>query len=195
MDTAGGTVAVWTSVDEFRPFQSNLRGVSLRRLNLAGVPAGPEQAVAPPMASSLLPAVSCGAGSTFVVVWHSDQAPTAERTDILGQRYSRLGRKVGAAFRINSTVTRDQKSPSIAHDTKGNFVVVWQADLGAREGIYGRRYTAKGAPAGPDFEVVSDAENGTHPINPKVAMVGTTGNFVVVWQEGTKAIMGRRFIP
>lgn len=195
VNTLGQIVAVWTSVDQISPFQSNRRGVSLRRLSPTGAPLGPEQVVAAPEASTVQTAVSCGNGGTFVVVWHTDLPPSTDRTDIVGQRYSRLGRKTGPAFRINSTVTGYQRNPSIAHDSKGNFVVAWQADLGTRVGIFGRRFGATGTATGAEFEVVAENESSRAPANPRVAHVGTAGNFVIVWQDGTQAIMGRRYTP
>lgn len=196
VDTSGKAVAVWTSVDEFRPFEPSQKGVSLRRLETNGKVIDPaETVVAAPVAGSAKGAVSCGAGSTFVVVWHSDQAPAVERTDILGQRFSRLGRKVGGAFRVNSTVTSYQKNPSISHDSQGRFVVVWQFDQVTKRGIIGRAFTAAGAASGLDFEIKSETADSTPPTNPDISHTTTTGNFVVVWQEGTQGVFGRRFTP
>jgi hypothetical protein len=180
-------------VDQFLPFQPNKKGISMRRLTPAGAPIAAEEVVVPPAASLLQPAISCGSGSTFVVVWHSDQAPAVEGTDILGQLYSRLGRKVGPVFRLNTITLREQRKPSISHDAKGNFVVAWQGFLGTKSGIYGRRFTAAGAPAGADFEVASDPH--LEPIDAKVAHIGTAGNFVVIWQDPARKVFGRRFTP
>lgn len=196
VDTSGKPVVVWASVDGFPPFEANHKGVSLRQLTPAGVPMGTaETVVAAPKANSARPAVSCGTGSTFVVVWHSDQPPAVEQTDILGQRFSRLGRAVGATFRINTTVANQDRNPSIAHDAKGNFVVVWQAYLGsAKVSILGRRFAASGAALSPEFEVFA-GDNGLVPSSPDVATLGTAGNFVVVWQNATQGVFGRRFTP
>ncbi len=195
VDTLGRPVVVWTSADGFPLFEPNHKGVSLRQLTPAGAPMGTaESVVAAPLAGSAKPAVSCGTGATFVVVWHSDQPPAAERTDILGQRYSRLGRKVGAAFRINTTTSNEQRNPSIAHDPKGNFVVVWQSYLeGTKTGIHGRRFGATGNALSPEFEVTSSTT--TILGSPDVATIGTAGNFVVVWQVGPQTIRGQRFTP
>jgi hypothetical protein len=197
VDTSGRPVIVWTTVDAFRPFQSNLNGVSLRRLSAKGAPLGTtETVVAPPTAESVRPAVSCGNGSTFVVVWHSDVAPAVDQSDILGQRFSNQARPVEAKFVVNTTTTGFQRNPAISHDPSGNFVVVWQSDLGSKVGIFVRRYTAKGAPTGPELEVVSDVPNAVAPANPAVAHLGTKGNFVVVWQDGSLGgIYGKRFTP
>jgi hypothetical protein len=195
VDSQGRPVVVWTSVDGFPLFEPNHKGVSLRQLTSAGVPmGGAEVVVAAPLASSARPAVSCGSGATFVVVWHSDQPPATERTDILGQRFSRLGRKVGPAFRINTTVADEQRNPSIAHDPKGNFVVVWQAYLGGtKTGIHGRRFGAAGNALSPEFEVT--AATTTILGSPDVATIGPAGNVVVVWQLGPQSLRGQRFTP
>jgi hypothetical protein len=197
VDSSGRPVIVWTTVDAFRPFQSNLSGFSLRRLSAKGVPVGTaETVVAPPAAQSVRPAVSCGNGSTFVVVWHSDVAPAASQSDILGQRFSNQGRPAGAKFVVNTTTMGFQRNPAISHDPAGNFVVAWQSDLGSKVGVFVRRYSAKGAPTGPEVEVASDAPNGVAPANPAVSHLGTKGNFVVVWQDGSVGgIYGRRFTP
>jgi hypothetical protein len=196
VDSSGRPVVVWASVDGFPPFEANHKGVSLRRLTPAGAPLdAAETVVAAPKANSARPAVSCGSGSTFVVVWHSDQPPAVERTDILGQRFSRLGRPVGSVFRVNTTVTKEERNPAIVHDAKGNFVVVWQAYLdGVKVSILGRRFAASGAALSPEFEVFA-GDNGLVPSSPDVATVGTTGSFVVVWQKATQGVFGRRFAP
>jgi hypothetical protein len=196
VDTAGRPVIVWTTVDAFRPFEPNVKGVSLRRLSAKGAPLGAaETVVAAPAASSLRPAVSCGNGSTFVVVWHSDDAPAVDHTDILGQRFSNQGRPAGAKLVINSITTGEQRNPAISHDPSGNFVVVWQSAVGSRVGIFVRRYTVKGVATGPELEVASDVANGVAPANPDVSHIGA-GSFVVVWQDGAQGgIYGLRFMP
>jgi hypothetical protein len=197
VDTAGRPVVVWTSVDGFPLFESNHKGVSLRRLTPAGAPTGAaETVVAPPVATSARPAVACGNGSTFMVVWHTDQPPATDRSDILAQRFTRMGRPAGKVFRVNGTTTGNQSNPSVASDPQGNFVVVWQAYVSSQlVGIYGRRFAASGSALSPDFPVVSGPDDATAASNADVATVGTAGNFVVVWQSGAQGISGRRFTP
>ncbi|MEA2601252.1 MAG: hypothetical protein QOF89_2244 [Acidobacteriota bacterium] len=196
VDTAGRPVIVWTTVNNFRPFEANLKGIAMRRLSAKGVPLGGETPVVAPAATTLKTAVSCGNGSTFVVVWQSDAAPATDLADVLGQRFNNQGRPAGAKFVVNSTPTGEQRNPAISHDSTGAFVVVWQALQGGRQGIYGRRFTVKGAPTGPDFEVASDTPTILAPINPDVAHTSAKGNFVVVWQKGSPgAIFGLRFTP
>ena len=194
VDSSGGPVVVWTSVDAFRPFQSNLKGVSLRRLTTAGALTGTaETIVAAPLMGTSKAAVACGTGGTYLVVWSTDIATGGNRSDILGQRFSRLGRPTGAQFRVNGEVNGDQSSPSVIFDSTTTFTVVWQFDIGTREGIAGRRFTSAGAAQGADFEVTGETEDTSRPERPDLAAAGKPGRFVVVWQEGAREIRARRF--
>src|SRR6185369_17265445 len=62
-------VMVWTSIDEYRPFESSLMGVSMRRVSAAGAPLDTEAVVAQPLAVDSSATVGCGAAGAFVVVW------------------------------------------------------------------------------------------------------------------------------
>lgn len=192
VDTSGRPVAVWTSVDGFRPFEPNKKGVSARRLSPAGAPQGAEIVVAKPLARSAEAAVSCGKGNTFVVVWHTDQAPSTDTADIVGQRFTRAARAAGASFRINAATAGDQKAPAISHDATGAFVVVWQSGSG-QQGIYGRRFLASGAADGADFAVLKESVDPTQRAQPAIAHLTPAGHFVVVWQNGNLGTYGRRF--
>lgn len=193
VDTSGNIISIWTSADQFLPFQASKLGISMRRLSATGAPLAGVEFVAPPTAGLLQPALACGNGGTFVVVWHSDLPPTVEGTDILGQRYSRIGRKVGPVFRINTVTASNQRNPSVSFDPKGNFVVVWQGYTGSKYGVFGRRFTGAGVAAGTELEVATDDHLKLE--DPRVAHVGTAGNYVVVWQSPARAIFGRLFTP
>lgn len=193
VDTNGQPVAVWTNVDGFRPFEPNKEGVSARRISATGAPQGREIVVAKPVARSVEAAVSCGKGGTFVVVWHTDQAPAADQFDIVGQRFTRAARPTGAPFRVNSTGPLDQKAPAISHDATGAFVVAWQSGSG-QQGIYGRRFLATGTADGADFEVLRETVDPTQRSQPSIAHLTPAGNFVVVWQNGNQGAYGRRFM-
>lgn len=194
VDTSGRPVAVWTSVDGFRPFEPNRKGVSARRLSPAGVPQGVEIVVARPLARSIEAAVSCGKGNTFVVVWHTDQTPSTDTADVVGQRFTRTARPAGAPFRVNAATAGDQKAPAISHDVTGAFVVVWQSGSG-QQGIYGRRFLTSGAPDGADFQVLRESVDPTQRAQPAIAHLTSAGHFVVVWQNGNLGTYGRRFAP
>lgn len=193
VSNAGQAVVVWTNVDGFRPFQNNKKGISMRRVAKAGTAAGPEVIVAQPKAYDSDAAVSCAVNGTFVVVWHTDEAPAADRMDVLGQRYTPLGRKTGAIFRVNSGAPGDQRDAAISHDTAGNFVVVWESREVESTRILGRRFKANGTADGADFVVDTQAEGEPMPDEADIAHVGSAGEFVVVWQAGQKDVVGRRY--
>lgn len=190
---AGQAVVVWTNVDGYRPFQNNKKGISMRRIAKTGAPAGPEVVAVQPKAYDSDGAVSCAPNGTFVVVWHTDETPAADRMDVLAQRYTPLGRKTGAIFRVNSLAAGDQRDAAISHDASNNFVVVWESRELAGTRIVGRRFKANGTADGADFIVDTQGDTEPMPDEADVAHVGSAGEFVVVWQAGQEDVVGRRY--
>jgi hypothetical protein len=192
-DTAGKLVTVWTSLDQVRPFEPSRKGVSLRRLTPTGPMGAAEQVVVAPLAEEVSPSIACGKGSTFVVVWHSDQPPAGVESDILGLRFSRLGRPLGAPFLVNVTTAGVQRTPVVSYDPSGHFVVVWESVDGAAKTIRGRRFQAGGAAVSAEFEVARLSDHDLRLSAPETAHTGPGSDFVVVWQDGTQGLLGRRF--
>lgn len=103
----------------------------------------------------------------------------------------------GPIFQVNVTTTGDQQSPSVAMDAAGNFVVVWDSggQDGSLSGIFGRRFSAAGAPLSGEFQAntyTTDRQS-----TPDVAM-DAAGNFAVVWRSSAQdgnggGIFGQRF--
>jgi hypothetical protein len=195
VDTLNRAVAVWTTVDEFRPFEPSLEGVVARRLAPTGVAVGGEITVAPPTARSTDASVSCGKTGTFAVAWHTDKAPATDRLDIVVRRFTQAGRPQAAAVRVNTVTDGDQRSPAISHDAAGNFVVVWESDVSNGARIAARRFTQTGAPASIELIVESVADGAPKPSQPEIAHLGTAGNFLVVWRDGTLKLSGQRYKP
>jgi len=197
VDSVGNVNVAWESVDDFAAFLPGHYGVSLRRLSAVGVPLAGEQVVVAPLSNTPFhPSISCASNNTFIVVWHSDQAPATAGTDVVGQKYDKNGNKSGAPFLVNTSTANEQRNPVIAHDATNAYVIVWETTTstnGSKLGIFGRRYSSSGK-AGPVFEVVThDATQRT--LNPTVAPTSANGNFVVLWQTGTREIWGRRYTP
>jgi heme oxygenase len=103
------------------------------------------------------------------------------------------GNPLGPEFRVNTYTTDDQAQPSVAADSAGNFVVVWQSGPYPNN-IFGQRYASSGAPLGAEFRVnaVPNGLNNTLP----AAAADPAGNFVVIWNQspltGTD-LRGQRF--
>src|SRR5262245_27928288 len=60
-------------------------------------------------------------------------------------------------FRVNTYTAGDQSDASVAMDSSGNSVVVWQSQAqdGSYSGIFGQRYSGEGTPVGSEFPVNS----------------------------------------
>ena len=107
------------------------------------------------------------------------------------------GNPIGPEFRVNTYLTSAQRSPSVASDASGNFVVVWTsyAQDGSSFGVFGQRFDSGGAPMGPEFRVNTYTAGVQY--DPAVAS-DPVGNFVVVWQafdqDGSSGgVFGQRY--
>ena len=92
------------------------------------------------------------------------------------------GAPAGGEFQVNTTTASSQGFPSVAMDSAGNFVVVWESfgQDGSGSGVYAQRYNAAGVAQGSEF-LVNTYTTGYQQY-PSVAMDGS-GNFVVTWQS------------
>jgi hypothetical protein len=141
--------------------------------------------------------IATDASGNFVVVWEGYGAGDEHVSGIFGQRYDSNGMAQGGEFHVNSYTTGTQRSPSVASDASGNFVVVWKSydQDGDRSGIFGQRYDSDGMAQGAEFRVNSYTTNSqNHPS----AASDANGNFVVVWesygQDGSAyGVFGQRF--
>lgn len=192
VDTSGRSIVVWTNVDDFRPFLSNKKGVSSRRLGVNLGPLEGERIVAPPDNDESSAAISCGRGNTYVIAWQSEQSREGDRSEILAKRYTRLGRPVGGTLVVNQSVEGVQKQPAIAHEPSGAFTVAWASNGFDDRGLVARRFSAPGAPLSNDFQIASEVD--TSLARPSLAYAAD-GRAVVVWQDGTSGVFGQRFSP
>jgi len=161
-----------------------------------GAPLGPEFRVNSYTTSNqLYPSVAREPGGNFVVVWTSN-TQDGSGLGVFGQRYDAAGAPLGGEFRVNTYTTGAQYLASVAMDSTGRFVVVWNS-IG-QEGnfsIFGQRYSPVGVPLGGEFRV------NTYTTGDQVApsVAADLGDFVVTWasynQDGSSwGIFGQRFL-
>jgi len=127
------------------------------------------------------PAIGMDSQGNFVAVWEDDQ----DRNDtynIYMRGFSAGGCEQLAARRVNTVASGQQKSPAIAMDSLGNFVVVWEDDQddNGKYQIYARGFYANGNERFHD-KVVNSVATGQQK-NPAIAM-DSQGNFVVAWED------------
>ena len=185
-DTAGDFVVVWQA--------SVLAPLSIRgqRFDSSGTALGGVFSVGT-LGYHFNPAVASDTAGNFLIVWDDLFPGDGSARGVFGQRFASSGAPL-ALFRVNTYTTNDQTIPSVAVDSSGNAVVVWQSvQDGSGFGVYGQRYASTGAPLGPEFRVNTYTTN--IQTNASVA-AGSAGDFVVVWQtvDGPGAgISGQRY--
>lgn len=176
-DGGGDFVIVWTR-DHGDGSGSSVFG---RQYQSDGTPAAGEFRVNTTIVGgNNSPVVAADADGDFVVVWH--RTAPGEGSGIFAQRYGAAGGTIDAEFRINAVTERDERNPSVAMDSDGNFAVAWisyQQD-GRESIVRAQRYSHTGAPVGGELIVTPDPVHRRR--DPSIAM-DSDGDFVVVWDS------------
>ena len=88
----------------------------------------------------------------------------------------------GTEFHVNTYTTGSQRSPDVAIDTDGNFVITWQSNGqdGDGYGVYAQRYNSAGAVQGSEFRV--NTYTTVSQSSPSVAM-DASGDFIITWDS------------
>ena len=138
------------------------------------------------------PAIAMNSVGDFVIAWASINQDKNDGTGIYAQRYSANGTIQGPEFLVNTYTTLSQNFPTIAMESNGDFVIVWESDGQdlSGNGIYGKRFDALGV-GGAEFQISTFSANQQR--YPSVAM-DNDGDFAVSWisygQEGSGSIYG-----
>lgn len=189
----GRFVVVWSG----RGQDGDSAGVLGRLFDPSGAPLGPEFLVNTYTTSTQAsPAVAMNAAGAFVVVWNSLYQDGSDR-GVFAQRFAPDATPVGPELAVNTYTTSFQRSPSVALDAAGGFVVSWHSfgQDGDNRGIFARRFGPAGTRFGPEFQVNTFTSGPQY--GPCVAM-DTLGGFVVTWDSfgpdgSSYAAVARRF--
>jgi hypothetical protein len=185
-DADGDFVVAWESRDQ----DGSGYGVYAQRYNAAGVAQGSEFRVNTYTTNwQRNPTVAMDADGDFVVAWASN-AQDGDSYGVYAQRYNAAGVAQGSEFRVNAYTTGIQRSPAVAMDADGDFVVTWESNQdGSSYEVYAQRYNAAGVAQGSEFRVntYTTLTQGA----PSAAM-DANGDFVVAWysspgQDGDSA--------
>lgn len=178
MDSTGSFVITWMS-----DVQGIGNGVYAQRYTAAGAAQGNEFKVNTGATGPQgWPSVAIDNAGDFVIAWNSVN-PGGTAYDIYAQRYNGSGVAQGTAFRVNTYTTDNQRTPNVAMDGAGDFVIAWNSfeQDGDLYGVYAQRYNALGVAQGAEFLV-----NVAHTIcpenNPDVVM-DHLGNFIITWNS------------
>jgi hypothetical protein len=139
------------------------------------------------------PAIAMAADGSWVVVWRSfGAAEVPFRPYIQAQRFTPAGRRIGEELRIDQgglclwtgPANCLRRSPAVASDGAGKFVVAWSSASDSFVGaIRARRFDATGVALGPEFVVSPDQGYSTAPSDEPAVVADGAGGFVVAWVQ------------
>jgi hypothetical protein len=125
------------------------------------------------------PAVTATANG-YVVVWQSFGQDSPNSNGIFARRLDVLGTPVGEEFQVNSSAPFDQRFPSVAADTQGNFLVSWTSyPQDGSDGIYARQFSPTGDPLSDEFQV--NTVTASNQAFPFVAVDNLDGTAAIVY--------------
>ena len=120
----------------------------------------------------------------FAVVWTTyglDDPLDPNSGGVYVRLYDREDNPLTPEFQVNQNVAGHQRNASIAMDSDGDFVIVWESEGTSLDGswdIFARRFDSMGRPQGNEFLVNSTVT--ANQLNPTIAM-DDRGAFVIAW--------------
>ena len=118
----------------------------------------------------------------FVVTW-------TRSSDVYMRRFLANGTAVdGADVPVNTTTSNTQQNSTVNMNDTGDFVIAWEGNGGANEGIFVRQGSFGGGLMGSDIAVDTAAAAQ----DPSVG-IADSGNFVVVWDDGNGDVFFQRY--
>ncbi len=193
-DADGDFIVAWSSQHE-----GSFEGIFARRFSRTGAPLATEFQVnlyTPGVQS--LPSVAAEAGGNFIVAWESGYTnQDGSAYGVFARRFSAAGGPLSVELPVNTFTADSQRSPSIAAEANGDFVVAWQSlqQDGSAYGVFARRFSSLGVPLATEFKVNTFTENAQR--DPSLA-ADADGDFVIAWEsEGQDGwgfgVFARRF--
>lgn len=174
----GGAVFVWEGGKQ------SFQHIHARFLSAAGTwVTGDIRVSVPTNQFQLESTVTALTNGNAVVAWSSfNQASSNSLRDVYFQILTPTGTKVGEETRANQATAFNQRSASIAPLSDGRFVLVWISEQQRFENsvdVYGRIYSAAGAPVGSEFLINS----GTNVCASPSVAPASDGGFAVAWMQ------------
>jgi len=153
--------------------------------------------------------VVCKKNGDFIVVWGDSRDESKDtlhwrhqhennfsEPDIWFQQYLSDGTTMGINVKVNDDAgNTDQTNPSIAIDTSGNFIIIWQDNRNGNWDIYAQRYLCDGTPLDSNIMLV-DTVVITYARRPSISS-DENGNFIIAWNDnrnGNYDIWARRYL-
>src|SRR5262249_56904040 len=93
------------------------------------------------------PVAAMNGTGAFAIAWQSN-GQDGNAWGVYAQRYNADGTQAGGEFRVNSTTSGNQQSPSAAIDNSGDLLITWTNNNATTWTIYGEQYTPARVPLG-----------------------------------------------
>jgi len=197
----GTAVVVWSA----NGLDKSMWGVFARKVSATGVAEGAKefQVNQTTLYNQHYPAVATLANGNFVVTWISDSLVASgggklmSSINVYARVFTGAGKPVTGEFQVDSGANNVCSRPSVAPLNDGGFTVVWaNKDIVPTNGwdIWGRAFTANGAPEVSDFRVNTFLYGDQ--FQPRIAG-GPSGSLVVwtsVGQDGSREGIFARFL-
>jgi WD40 repeat protein/serine/threonine protein kinase len=143
----GDAVIVWATRD---------REVVAQRVSARGELAGSKVCVnliaaGPPSQ----PSAAMDAQGNFVVTWQCSSRRDGSGWAVVARRYNAQGEPLADEFVVNTFRKDSQQFPSVAMNSRGDFLIAWQsaAQDGNGLGVFAQRFDAHGNAVGEEFQV------------------------------------------
>jgi hypothetical protein len=178
MDAQGNFVVAWEDDSDRNAFYQ----IKARGFNSAG-----NQSIAQFTVNSTasgqqrVPAIAMNASGDFVIVWEDDNNENSIY-QIKARGFNATGGQRFAQRTVNAVADGQQRSPAVAMDALGGFVVVWQDDSNENE-IYqvkARGFDATGAQR--FNQITVNTVTSGQQLRPAIAG-DANGRFVVTWDD------------
>ncbi len=164
---------------EFAVLWDDPGGVKLQRFNANGTTNG-GQITVDGSSNAGNGSLAMHSDGSLVVTWREGVSGSR---DVRVRHYDNTGSAVAPASTVATSTAGEQTDPSIAMDSVGNYVIVWegggdQAGHSDTSGVFGQKYDATGSKVGDEFRI-NQTTTGTQHLT-SAAMLNID-NFVVVW--------------
>ena len=181
MRADGSSITVW---------QEDGAGIVGQRRDETGTPTGPVFTAS--LTGDRHPDIALTSRGSFVVVWQT-YGKDGSGYGVFGRRFDRAGAAQSDEFQVNTYTPDQQGLPSIAANTKGEFVVVWESYVspfqqeggqdGDGRGIFGQYFAADGDRIGGEFQVNTffHGNQGNRRVRESDVAIWPDGNFVAAW--------------
>jgi hypothetical protein len=179
-DVEGDFVVAWESSGGQ---DGDASGVFARRFSSVGSALGSEFRVnSYTSGAQSHPTVRADADGDFVVAWDSNPSTDGSLSGVFARRFTSAGTAMATELQVNAYGTGFQKSPSLAVQGDGDFVVAWDSygQDGSVDGIFARRFSSAGIGLASEFEANSYTLGAQQA--PAVT-VGVQNDFVVAWNS------------